>query len=70
MQLALVGLDGIEQVRVFLGSSTLQITHDPEKIAVDDIAAAVRHAPAAGQSGGYDAVLLGGEPGGPPVPTP
>jgi copper chaperone CopZ len=55
VQLALDGLAGVTHVRVLLPSHELQVTYDPDKITPQDIVAAVRHAPAAGESGGYDA---------------
>jgi copper chaperone CopZ len=56
VQLALVGLEGIEQVRVLVASHELQVTFDPQRISAQEIAEAVRRAPAAGRSGNYDAV--------------
>lgn len=56
MQLALVGLAGIEQVRVLVPAHELLVTYDPEKISAKEISDAVRRAPAAGESGNYGAV--------------
>jgi copper chaperone CopZ len=56
VQLALVGLAGIEQVRVLVPSHELLVTYDPEKISAKEISDAVRRAPAVGESGNYGAV--------------
>ncbi len=58
MQLALVGLAGIEHVRVLVPVQQLRVTYDPDKITPREITDAVRRAPAAGESGNYDAVPL------------
>jgi copper chaperone CopZ len=58
VQLALDGLAGVTEVRVLLPSHELQVTYDPDKVTPQDIVAAVRHAPAAGESGSYDAEPL------------
>jgi copper chaperone CopZ len=58
VQLALVGLDGVEQVRVLVPSHELQVTYDPTRISAEDITRAVRAAPASGESGNYDAAPL------------
>ena len=54
MQLALDGLEGVEQVRVLLAAHELQVTYDPEKVRREDIERTVRTAPAARESGDYD----------------
>ena len=48
MQLALDGLDGIEQVRVLPPVHELHVSYDPDKVRPEDIERAVRAAPAAG----------------------
>ncbi|MFQ5666449.1 MAG: heavy-metal-associated domain-containing protein [Candidatus Binatia bacterium] len=67
MQLALLGLAGVEQARVFLASHKVHVTYDPEQVSIADIVAAIRAAPAAGESRDYDAVPLGGGPPTPPA---
>jgi copper chaperone CopZ len=66
VQLALDGLAGVREVRVLLPAHELQVTYDPDKITPQDIVAAVRRAPAAGESGGYDAEPL--DPAAPATP--
>jgi len=58
VQLALAGLDGVQQVRVLVPARELQVRYDPTRISPDDIIRAVRAAPAAGESGNYDAAPL------------
>ena len=71
MQLALDGLDGVKRVRVLVSSKDLAVTYDPQRISPNAIIQAIRHAPAAGESGNYDAALLpGAAPGGPLIGTP
>ena len=70
MQLALDGLAGVTHVRVLLPSHELQVTYDPDKISPQDIVAAVRQAPAAGESGSYDAEPLDREPQATPPSNP
>jgi copper chaperone CopZ len=71
VQLALVGLDGVQQVRVLVPSRELQVTYDPARITAEDIVRAVRAAPAAGESGSYDAApLASNKADGEPPPTP
>jgi copper chaperone CopZ len=68
VQLALVGLDGIKRVRVLVPSRELEVTYDPQRISSDAIADAVRRAPAAGESGNYNAVPLPVDSAAPPTP--
>lgn len=71
MQLALDGLDGIKQVRVLVAAKDLAVTYDPQRITPSAIIQAIRHAPAAGESGDYDAVLIpSAVSGGPFIGTP
>lgn len=62
MQLALDGLEGVEQVRVLLPAHELQVTYDPKKVRQEDIERAVRAAPAAGESGDYDLTPIDAPP--------
>jgi copper chaperone CopZ len=58
VQLALGGLDGVQQVRVLVPSRELEVSYDPARLTPEDIIRAVRAAPAAGESGNYDAAPL------------
>ena len=68
MQLALDGLDGVEQVRVLLAAHELWVTYDPDKVRVADLQRAVRGAPASGESGDYDIAPIGASAGVTPSP--
>jgi copper chaperone CopZ len=54
--LAVDGVEGVKQARVLIPAKELQVTYDPSKTNTQAIIDAVRAAPAAGQSGDYDAV--------------
>jgi cation transport ATPase len=68
VQLALDGLEGVEQVRVLLPAHELQVRYDPQKVRREDIERAVRAAPAAGESGAYDLTPIDPSPSAPRSP--
>jgi hypothetical protein len=65
-----LGLAGVDEARVLLGTHQVQVTYDPQKVSAPEIISAIRGAPAMGESGNYDAVLLTLAPEAtPPNPT-
>jgi copper chaperone CopZ len=58
VQVALSGLEGIDQVRVMVHAKELQVTYDPERTSTEAIIEAVRHARPSGQSANYDATPI------------
>jgi copper chaperone CopZ len=50
VQVALSGVDGIDQVRVMVHAKELQVSYDPERTSAEAIIDAVRHARPSGQS--------------------
>jgi copper chaperone CopZ len=58
VQVALSGVEGIDQVRVMVHAKELQVTYDPERTSAAAIIEAVRHARPSGQSANYDATPI------------
>lgn len=58
VQVALSGVEGVDQVRVMVHAKELQVTYDPERTSAEAIIEAVRHARPSGQSANYDATPI------------
>jgi copper chaperone CopZ len=56
VQMAVLALDGVEQVRVLVHAEVMTVTYDSGKTDSEKIIEAVRNARAGGRSGHYDAV--------------